>query len=215
MNRRKLPSLWKLSFVIRMCCEYRSWESLSVSVQMPVALKLVRHWDRRTHQWLSIRWHLLVRHWRRHNAIVWALGRFRDLIFGSRKVIFCDHNPLQYIRENLVRNCCGGNWRWPKLIWKLNILRIVRMLWLIICHECEVTTLYVVSCECDSFRGVPNCRCSLMNCYLWALSTSALCARWVLLFMLCCHQWHSDVFCIVFIDVILVCLWICDFMRCV
>ena len=21
-----------------------------------------------------------------------------------------------------------------------------------------------MSCECDSFRGVPNCRCSLMNC---------------------------------------------------
>jgi len=38
------------------------------------------------------------------------------------------------------------------------------MLWRIICHECEVTTLYVVSCECDSFRGVPNCRGSLMNC---------------------------------------------------
>ena len=40
----------------------------------------------------------------------------------------------------------------------------MRMLWLIICHECEVTALYVVVCECDSFRGVPNCRCSLMNC---------------------------------------------------
>jgi len=38
------------------------------------------------------------------------------------------------------------------------------MLWLIICHECDITTLYVVFCECDSFRGVPNCRCSLMNC---------------------------------------------------
>jgi len=38
------------------------------------------------------------------------------------------------------------------------------MLWLIICHACEVTTLYVVSCECDSFRGAPNCRGSLMNC---------------------------------------------------
>ena len=38
------------------------------------------------------------------------------------------------------------------------------MWWLIIYHECEVTALYVLFCECDSFRGVPNCRCSLMNC---------------------------------------------------
>jgi len=62
----------------------------------------------------------------------------------------------------------------------------MRMFWLIICHECEVTALYVMFCECDSFCGVPNCRCSLMNCvgliesvscYLSVLSTSALCAR--------------------------------------
>jgi len=30
------------------------------------------------------------------------------------------------------------------------------MLWLIICHECEIIALYVVHCECDSFRGVPK-----------------------------------------------------------
>jgi len=28
---------------------------------------------------------------------MWAFGRFRDLIFGSR---VCDYNPLQYIRES-------------------------------------------------------------------------------------------------------------------
>ena len=32
-------------------------------------------------------------------AVIWALNRFRDLIFGARVSIFCDHNPLQYIRE--------------------------------------------------------------------------------------------------------------------
>jgi len=63
---------------------------------------------------------------------------------------------------------------------------VVRMLWLVICHECEITALYVVFRECDSFRGVPNCRFSLMNCvgliesvncYSSALLTSVLCAR--------------------------------------
>jgi len=32
-------------------------------------------------------------------AVIWALNRFCDLIFGSRVLIFCNHNPLQYIRE--------------------------------------------------------------------------------------------------------------------
>jgi len=35
---------------------------------------------------------------------VWALGRFRDLIFGSRTMVFCDHNPLQYISESATKS---------------------------------------------------------------------------------------------------------------
>jgi len=36
---------------------------------------------------------------RKAYAVIWALNRFRDLIFRSRVSIFCDHNPLNYIRE--------------------------------------------------------------------------------------------------------------------
>jgi len=43
-------------------------------------------------------------------AIVWALGRFTDLIFGSRIVIFCDHNPLQYIRESATKSAKLSRW---------------------------------------------------------------------------------------------------------
>jgi len=32
-------------------------------------------------------------------AVIWALNRFRDIIYGSHVSIYCDHNPLQYIRE--------------------------------------------------------------------------------------------------------------------
>jgi len=32
-------------------------------------------------------------------AITWALNRFRDLVYGTRVTVYCDHNPLQYIRE--------------------------------------------------------------------------------------------------------------------
>ena len=31
-------------------------------------------------------------------AVIWAL-KYRDLIFGSKVIVYCDHNPLQYIRE--------------------------------------------------------------------------------------------------------------------
>ena len=32
-------------------------------------------------------------------AIVWALGRFKDIIFGTKITVYCDYNPLQYVRE--------------------------------------------------------------------------------------------------------------------
>ena len=32
-------------------------------------------------------------------AIIWALDKFRDLVFGSKITVVCDHNPLQYIRD--------------------------------------------------------------------------------------------------------------------
>ena len=32
-------------------------------------------------------------------AIIWAINRFRDTIFGAKITVVCDHNPLQYIRE--------------------------------------------------------------------------------------------------------------------
>ena len=30
-------------------------------------------------------------------AIIWALNRFRNVIYGARVVVYSDHNPLQYI----------------------------------------------------------------------------------------------------------------------
>ena len=32
-------------------------------------------------------------------AIIWALDKFRDIVFGSKITVVCDHNPLQYIRD--------------------------------------------------------------------------------------------------------------------
>jgi len=43
-------------------------------------------------------------------AVIWALNRFRDLIFGSRVSVFCDHNPLQYIRECAAKSAKLLRW---------------------------------------------------------------------------------------------------------
>ena len=32
-------------------------------------------------------------------AIIWALNKFRDIVYGSKITVGCDHNPLQYIRD--------------------------------------------------------------------------------------------------------------------
>ena len=31
--------------------------------------------------------------------MIWALSKYRDLIFGHKVTVYCDHNPFQYIRE--------------------------------------------------------------------------------------------------------------------
>ena len=30
-------------------------------------------------------------------AVIWALGKYRDIVFGSAITVFSDHNPLQYL----------------------------------------------------------------------------------------------------------------------
>ena len=37
-------------------------------------------------------------------AIVWALDRFRDLVLGHHITVYCDHNPLQYIKESATKS---------------------------------------------------------------------------------------------------------------
>ena len=32
-------------------------------------------------------------------AVIWALNRFRDIVYGTKVTVYCDHNPLQYVRE--------------------------------------------------------------------------------------------------------------------
>ena len=32
-------------------------------------------------------------------AVIWALNKYRDMIFGSKITVYCDHNPLQYIQK--------------------------------------------------------------------------------------------------------------------
>ena len=90
---------------------------------MPVALQLVRHWDRMTHQGLSKHPLAFVSQkltttqcgWSTIEceayAIVWALGRFRDPIYDLVYiVVFCDYNPLQYISERATKSAKLLRW---------------------------------------------------------------------------------------------------------
>ena len=101
---------------------------------------------------------------------MWALGRFRVLIFCSRTVTSSDHNPLKYIRETATKSAKLLRLSLALAEFDLEIMVIEytkgseNVVADFFCRDCEVITLHFVFCECDSFRGVPNCRCSLMNC---------------------------------------------------
>ena len=43
-------------------------------------------------------------------AIIWALNRFRNILYGSDITIFSDHNPLQYIRDCVPKSANLLRW---------------------------------------------------------------------------------------------------------
>jgi len=48
-------------------------------------------------------------------AVIWALNRFRDIVYGARITVFCDLNPLQYIRQSATKSA-------KLLRWSLSLL---------------------------------------------------------------------------------------------
>jgi len=52
-------------------------------------------------------------------AVIWALNRFRNLVYGSPISIYCDHNPLQYIRECAPKS--AKLLRWSLALQEFNI----------------------------------------------------------------------------------------------
>ena len=43
-------------------------------------------------------------------AIVWALGRFRNVIFCSHVTIYTDHNPLSYLCNSAPKSAKLTRW---------------------------------------------------------------------------------------------------------
>jgi len=43
-------------------------------------------------------------------AVIWSLGRFRDVVFGSHITIFVDHNPLRYLTERAPKSAKLTRW---------------------------------------------------------------------------------------------------------
>jgi len=55
-------------------------------------------------------------------AVIWALNKYRDLIFEHRVTVYCDHNPLQYIRECAPKSAKLFRWSLALQKFDLNFL---------------------------------------------------------------------------------------------
>ena len=43
-------------------------------------------------------------------AVVWALNRFHNMVFGAAIEVFCDHNPLRNLTENAAKSAKLTRW---------------------------------------------------------------------------------------------------------
>ena len=43
-------------------------------------------------------------------AVLWALNRFHDIIFGAHITIYCDHDPLKYLLQNTSQSAKLTRW---------------------------------------------------------------------------------------------------------
>ena len=43
-------------------------------------------------------------------AIVWALEKFRNIVLGYHITVYCDHNPLQYIKDSATTSAKLLRW---------------------------------------------------------------------------------------------------------
>ena len=43
-------------------------------------------------------------------AVVWALGHYRNMIFGAPLAVYCDHNPLKYLTQSAPKSAKLTRW---------------------------------------------------------------------------------------------------------
>jgi hypothetical protein len=55
-------------------------------------------------------------------AIIWALNRFKDIIFGAHITVICDQNSLKYIADNAPKNSKLTRWALALQDWHLTVL---------------------------------------------------------------------------------------------
>ena len=101
-------------------------------------------------------------------AIIWALDKFRDTVYGSKITVVCDHNPLQYIRDcaRRVQSCYVGHLHSKNLTSKLSTNEVLIMWWRITYHVmCSVSlTMICTFCVC-----IYICMCMVYNMVMYEL----------------------------------------------
>jgi len=55
-------------------------------------------------------------------AVIWALNKYRDLIFGNKVTVYCERNPLQYIRECAAKSAKLLRWSLALQVFDLNFV---------------------------------------------------------------------------------------------
>jgi hypothetical protein len=55
-------------------------------------------------------------------AIVWALSRFKDIIFGASITVICDQNSLKYVIDNAPKNGKLTRWALALQDWNMTII---------------------------------------------------------------------------------------------
>ena len=83
-------------------------------------------------------------------AIIWALDKFRDTVYGSKITVVCDHNLLQYIRDCAPKSakCYFGHLHSKNLTSKLSTNEVLIMWWRITYHVMCSVSLTMICTFC-------------------------------------------------------------------
>ena len=99
-------------------------------------------------------------------AVIWALGKYKTLLYGSPITVVCDHNPLRFLAENSPHSAKLTRWALALQDFdvKLKHIKGSQMPWLMACHaSCHMNNRKQVQFTMCTVC-IKVCRCLLLCC---------------------------------------------------